>query len=44
MVVDTIGGGYYHVVGLTDTYSNVIKLPDSTSTGDIIKIKDKQKD
>jgi len=44
MVIDTIGGGYYHIVGMSDNYSDVIKLPGGTSDGDIIKIKIKKED
>ena len=42
MVIDSIGGDYYHVVGMSDNYSDVIKLPKDTKDGDIVKIKIKK--
>ena len=41
MVIDSLGNGYFHVVGMTDTYSDVVRLPKGTEEGDIVKIKDK---
>jgi len=42
LVVDTLENGKYHVVGMGNDYMEVIKLPDGTSEGDIIKIKIKK--
>ena len=39
MVIDTLEGGQFHVVGMGNEYSNVIKLPSGTKEGDIVKIK-----
>ena len=41
MVIECLDNGKYHVVGMATDYSDVISLPDGTSNGDIVKIKDK---
>lgn len=39
MVIDSLGNDYYHVVGMKDNYSDVIRLPNGTQEGDLVKIK-----
>ena len=41
MVIECLDNGMYHVVGMATDYSDVISLPDGTSDGDIVKIKDR---
>lgn len=43
LVIETMDNGKYHVVSMSDhTYSDVVKLPNGTSDGDIVKIKIKK--
>lgn len=42
MVIECLDNGMYHVVGMSDSYNDVIPLPQGISDGDIIKIRIKK--